>query len=85
MSIYYENLPHWHGILINDGILFMGRTDWNFPDPELEKLPYFLYVGQAEYRLFRKDDFTGGGGRIKRFISWFNYYKISALRKSKEE
>ncbi|NER37456.1 MAG: hypothetical protein F6J93_26425 [Oscillatoria sp. SIO1A7] len=75
LNVYhYNNLPHWHGILINNEILFLGRTDWRFK--EGESIPYF-YVGQTKYRLFKQDDNVGGGERIKKFVNWFKYYTTS--------
>lgn len=72
---HYKNLPHWHGILINDDILFLGRTDWKFNEDK--DTPEFQ-VGEIEYRLFKRDDSVGGGERIAKFINWFKYYKMSA-------
>jgi len=25
----YDNLPHWHGVMVDDEILFLGRTEWS--------------------------------------------------------
>lgn len=68
----YDNLPHWHGILIDDSIFFMGRTEWNFARRNYPT----LQLGQIEYRLFRVADPHGGSERIDRFIKWFDYYRL---------
>ncbi|MEZ6139488.1 MAG: hypothetical protein R3B84_02850 [Zavarzinella sp.] len=67
----YDNLPHWHGVLFNDRILFMGRTEW-FSDGDDGR--WQLRVGEVEYRRFEKDDSYGGKERIDRFVLWFQRY-----------
>lgn len=70
---YYDNLPHWHGILIDGYYFYMGRTQWNFSiDPNLSPE---LRVGQIEYRSYTKDDSSDGAGLISRFEEWLKYYK----------
>lgn len=67
----FDNIPHWHGVLINGIVLYLGRTEWEFPDgasPELR-------VGQIEYRKFHKNDRFGGDKRIERFKNWVERYK----------
>jgi hypothetical protein len=64
----YKNLPHWHGLLINEEHLFLGRTNWSFPDGKPE-----LRVGQNKYRYFNKSDPTGGE-RVDLFANWHKYY-----------
>lgn len=67
----YDNLPHWHGVMFNDQILFMGRTEW-YRDGDDAK--WQLRVGEVEYRKFKIDDFYGGKNRIERFILWYQRY-----------
>ncbi len=74
----YDNLPHWHGVIINDSILFQGRTEW-FRDRD-EK-GWDLRVGEVEYREFHLDDHYGGKTRIARFVQWFNRYLARAQEK----
>lgn len=78
LNIYwYDNIPHWHGILINNKTFFMGRTDWAFGNE--------LKVGQIEYRLFFVGDGAGGDVRIERFKNWFEYYKQRGEKLSQEQ
>jgi hypothetical protein len=72
LEIYlYDNLPHWHGILIDNDILFMGRCKWEIIDEK-----YHLLVGQIDYRQFRMNDRFGGNARIELVDNWFNTYKF---------
>ncbi len=77
----FDNLPHWHGILINNSILYLGRTEWEFP---AEGESASLLVGQIEYRKFAKSDRFGGAERIERFMNWIRRYqrRDSELRSS---
>jgi hypothetical protein len=68
----YRNLPHWHGTLINNHFLFLGRTRWSV---QPEKGICKLTVGEETYRLFASNDYLGGPDRIAMFNSWFDYYK----------
>jgi len=72
LSLYeYDNLPHWHGVLFNKEILFMGRTEWyRAGDDNL----WQLRVGEVEYRRFEYEDSYGGKTRIDRFDLWFTRY-----------
>lgn len=64
----YRNLPNWHGILVDNEHLYLGRTDWSF----LTDRPK-LTVGQNKYRYF--DHSTSSGiERIKLFKNWHKYY-----------
>jgi hypothetical protein len=65
----YQNLPHWHGLLINSSELFMGRTRWT---REVGG-SWQLSVGQEPYRLYSANK-PGGLERIRMFISWFDWY-----------
>ena len=72
LSLYeYDNLPHWHGVLFNKEILFMGRTEWYRADDENT---WELRVGEVEYRKFEYEDSYGGRVRIDRFDHWFRRY-----------
>ncbi len=75
----FDNLPHWHGVLINGTVLYLGRTEWEFfaDDPSV---PPDLLVGQIEYRKFHKNDRFGGERRIARFMNWAERYQ----KRSKE-
>jgi Cu/Ag efflux protein CusF len=64
----YRNLPHWHGWLVNDEHLFLGRTRWDFADGHK-----VLTVGQNEYRYF-DTSIKEGQERIELFLQWFKYY-----------
>ncbi len=64
----YKNLPHWHGWLVNDEYLFLGRTDWQFPS----NVPS-LSVGQNKYRYFDNSS-NDGEERIKLYKNWHRYY-----------
>jgi hypothetical protein len=64
----YNNLPHWHGILIDDEYLFLGRTDWSFSFKKPK-----LTVGQNKYRYFDRCS-SVGIERIEIFKSWHKYY-----------
>ena len=64
----YKNLPHWHGVLVNDEHLFLGRTNWLFPDGKPE-----LTVGQNKYRYFNTSS-PRGGERVDLFKNWHKYY-----------
>lgn len=74
-SVLFDNIPHWHGILINETVLFLGRTEWEFPAHGVEGVPNLL-VGQIEYRRFHKDDRFGGNQRIERFKNWVSRYEF---------
>lgn len=67
----YDNLPHWHGVMFNDQILFMGRTEW-YKGGDNEE--WQLRVGEVEYRKFKIGDSYGGQKRIERFILWHQRY-----------
>jgi len=63
----YNNLPFWHGILINNEHLFIGRTDW-----DLQGKRPLLSVGQNEYRYYLKKE--DNDKRVSRFEHWHRYY-----------
>ncbi len=64
----FHNLPHWHGWLVNNSQLYLGRTDWTF-----ENHTHKLRVGQNLYRSF-DDTNEQGEQRIELFKSWHRYY-----------
>jgi hypothetical protein len=64
----YKNLPHWHGFLIDDQYLFLGRTDWSFYRDKPK-----LTVGQNKYRYFDRSS-SMGIERIELFKDWHKYY-----------
>ena len=65
---YYDNLPHWHGVLINGVDLLLGRTSWEQIDGHMH-----LRVGENTYRKFHVDG-EQGFDRIFLFKNWFEYY-----------
>ena len=73
---HYRNLPHWHGMLINNNYLFLGRTRWTL---QPEKKIFNLSVAEQTYRLFASNDDFGGSDRIALFTCWFDYYKYAGL------
>ncbi|MBL0358001.1 MAG: hypothetical protein IPP72_14475 [Chitinophagaceae bacterium] len=79
----YDNIPHWHGVLIDDEIFFMGRCKWKLIDEKF----FRLQVGQKEYRQFAKNDRFRGAVRIDLFKQWFNIYKLRAniLKRRREK
>lgn len=64
----YKNLPHWHGWLVNEDFLFLGRTNWQFPNNHPK-----LLVGQNKYRYFDNTSIEGSE-RIQLFANWQRYY-----------
>jgi hypothetical protein len=64
----YKNLPHWHGILVDDEYHFLGRTDWTFSFKKPK-----LTVGQNKYRYFDRSS-SVGIERVELFKSWHRYY-----------
>jgi hypothetical protein len=74
----YTNLPQWHGMLIDNADLFLGRSDWRFG--EADPTSYQFTVGQNKYRWFSKKDKFGGAERIQLFNNWFDYFKLDAGR-----
>lgn len=72
----YDNIPHWHGVLLNKEVLFMGRTEWIFRADDAPD----LRVGQCPYRLFELTDRYGGQARIAMFANW-----IERLRRRNDE
>jgi hypothetical protein len=76
LNIYqYDNIPHWHGILIDNDVLFMGRCKWKIIDGK-----YHLMVGQIDYRQFREKDKFEGKTRIELVDNWFETYKFRAQK-----
>jgi hypothetical protein len=76
LEIYeYDNIPQWHGILINNETLFMGRCKWKLEQERKE-----LEVGQREYRVYKLLDRFRGDERIELFINWFDAYKFRASK-----
>ncbi len=64
----YRNLPYWHGVLVNNEQLFLGRTSWTFnrPSPSLNG-------GQNNYRYYDRSS-VDGSARVELFNSWFQYF-----------
>lgn len=69
--VQFDNIPHWHGVLIHSSVLYLGRTEWEFCDDA----PPNILVGQVGYRRFHKNDRFGGEKRIERFKNWVARYK----------
>lgn len=76
----YDNLPHWHGVMFNERILFMGRTEWYRDGDDAN---WQLRVGEVEYRKFENDDSYGGKKRIDRFARWHQRYLERAKHNKK--
>lgn len=74
---FYRELPQYHGILINNDQLFLGRTDWRFdncPEGQPE-----LRVGQNRYRYFNRRTTQGadrGAERVDLFLHWHDFFSI---------
>ena len=68
---YIDNIPHWHGLLINEDVLYLGRCSWDMTRNHKEML-----VGRREYRRFEKDDRFQGNHRIELFENWFKAYQF---------
>lgn len=64
----YNNLPHWHGIMIDKELFYMGRCYWTQGNED-------LLVGQRDYRLFKPKDGFQGDDRMDLFENWFDAYK----------
>lgn len=71
----FDNIPHWHGVLVAGSTLFLGRTEWEIPSDGSDAPPELL-VGQIEYRKFTANDRFGGDKRITRFKNWIERYKL---------
>lgn len=67
----YKNLPHWHGILIENQRLFLGRANWSF-----NKGKPMLNAEVNKYRYFSSinDGANEGKERILLFKNWHRYY-----------
>jgi hypothetical protein len=71
----YEAIPQYHGVLINNDRLFLGRTDWKY-DNYPQKKPE-LTVGQNRYRYFNRATTQGhdrGSERVDLFLHWHRFY-----------
>jgi hypothetical protein len=73
----YNNLPCWHGILMNNRHLFLGRVNWKFE----RDLPE-LTVGQNPYRHYGSGN-PKANDRIQLFLNWFRYYNDYASKHCK--
>lgn len=67
----YDNIPHWHGVLVDTDTFFMGRCRWSIDGENYE-----LEVGTNEYRLFKINDRFRGTDRVNLFINWFEAYRL---------
>jgi hypothetical protein len=64
----YRNLPYWHGVLINNEQLFLGRTSWTFD----RRFPS-LNGGQNNYRYYNRSS-VDGSARVELFNSWVQFF-----------
>jgi hypothetical protein len=71
----YANIPHWHGVLIDTDVFFMGRCRWSISGANYE-----LEVGTNEYRLFKVNDRFKGTDRVNLCINWFEVYKLQGQK-----
>lgn len=81
-----DNLPHWHGVLIERRHLFLGRIGWSAPRLFLGRLswedgsdrwkeaPTQLTCASNGYREYELSDSRGGGDRIRLFRKWIAHY-----------
>lgn len=78
----FDTLPMWHGLMLGDKELYMGRTRWDMSNSEG---PPRLHVGSREYRKFIRQDPFGGNARIEMFNNWMTRLKLrhSELRNRK--
>lgn len=75
----YDNIPHWHAIMINEEDLFFGKCSW-----ENRGEASYLQVGQLEYHRYSNNDRFGGSAQIAWVKNWFDAYRKRA-GKLKEE
>lgn len=71
----FEAIPQYHGILLNNEHLFLGRTDWIFTRCANGRDPQ-LTVGENRYRYFHKStdvDQDRGSERVGLFCNWHKY------------
>ena len=71
--IQFDLLPMWHGVMLGDKILYMGRTRWDMS--RTGEAPT-LQVGSREYRRFVRQDAFGGNARIEMFNNWFSRLQL---------
>ncbi len=71
----YKNLPHWHGWIVDNRYLFLGRTNWYFKSEKPK-----LLVGQNKYRYFDTST-QEGDEKVQLFLNWQNYYFNFASKK----
>lgn len=77
LNIYeYDNITQWHGVLINDEMLFLGRCDWQVENKGTPQARYYLQVGEREYTQYENNDRFEGKEKIDRFNNWFDAYKV---------
>jgi hypothetical protein len=69
----FRGLPQYHGVVINNDELFLGRTDWKFVDGKQPQLK----VGQNRYRYFNRGTTEGedrGSERVNLFLNWHRFH-----------
>lgn len=69
-----DNLPHWHGVLIERRYLFLGRVSWFEGTERWQFGPKQITCGKNGYRQYFFDDSRGGAERIVLFRRWFSHY-----------
>jgi hypothetical protein len=69
--LQYDTIPQWHGLMVDDDIIFIGECKWEKKDDQLH-----LLVGQKEYRKFSLDDNFQGVKKIQMFRQWFEAFKV---------
>lgn len=60
----YSHMPNWHGILIDQDLLFLGTCYWKSG---------LLTGGENQYELFRASESELATHRIEQFLSWFEF------------
>lgn len=70
-----RNLPHWHGWLIGDHHLFLGRVRFTFTKDDCPS----MQVGENEYRYYYRTHSgdTAGDARVDLFDNWLQFYLYS--------
>ena len=68
----FKSLPQWHGWLIADKRLYLGRVRFEFTENDRPS----MQVGENEYRFFYRTESgkSQGDTRIDLFKNWLNWY-----------
>lgn len=72
--VVYSHMPNWHGILLDEELLFLSTCFWR--DGKLTG-------AENQYELYRSSDKQLGVHRISQFVTWFDYIKANDLETKK--